>query len=163
MKKIIRLTESQLTDIIKNVIKEQSVNFSNSSSLDLQTILKIFKNKGFSIKRDSAYKILGHKETTGPVQNKKTGEFYWNYEFYVPLKPSKKEGVMGDQLWIGKRRESKVPIQNSNNTESENIIIGLSGPNHQVVVVKNGKIVSKNTMATDAVISMLQNYRSDFI
>jgi hypothetical protein len=135
-------------------------NISYSKKIDLTTIENIFKKKGYNFEKTDGYKLWGHKETSGPIQNKKTGEYAWNYEIYIPshdLLAKTYTEVRGEQLWVDKRR-----MINADNVESENIIIGLTGPNHQVVIKKNGKIIDTQSLTTQEVINLLNEYGVGF-
>jgi hypothetical protein len=140
MKKIVRLTESDLVRLVNKVIKEQS-----EQGLDSKAIKNLFTSKGYSFNPTSGYKLWGHKETNGPIKGK-DGKYVWNYEIYIPLKP-------GNQLWIDKRRNN-----GAGGTESENIIIDLNGPQHLVKQVKNGKTISTNTLDLNGVIKLINDY-----
>ncbi len=144
MKKVIRLTEDDLTRLVRRVIKEQS-----EQGADLKTIKNLFVSKGYSFGPASGYKLWGHKETTGPIQGK-DGKYLWNYEVYIPSKP-------GNELWIDKRRENGM-----GGTESENIIINLNGPQHMVKQVKNGKTINTQTLDLNGVSELIQNYKASF-
>lgn len=144
MKKILRLTESDLTRLVKRVIQEQS-----EQGEDLKTIKNLFVSKGYSFNPAGGYKLHGHKETTGPIKGK-DGKYVWNYEVYIPSKP-------GNQLWIDKRRRNEM-----GGTESENIIINLNGPEHMVKQVKNGKTINTQTLDLNRVLELIQDYKSSF-
>jgi hypothetical protein len=141
MKKVIRLTESELIRLVKNVISEQA---KLEQNMDLSTIKNLFKSKGYVFSQNGGYKLWGHKETTGPVKGK-DGKYAWNYEVYIPLKP-------GNELWIDKRRNNGM-----GGTESENIIINLNGPNHMVKQVKNGKTIGSNNLDFNGVSELIKN------
>ncbi len=143
MKKVIRLTESDLLRIVKKVVSEQL------ETLDIKTISNIFKSKGYKIGQESGYSFWAHKETTGPIHNPKTGEYYWNYEAYIPSGTS--------QLWVDRRRQDS-----KGNTESENIIIDLNGDNHKVITKKNGRTITTDNIPSNEVITMLNNYKASF-
>jgi hypothetical protein len=145
MKKIIRLTENDLTRIVKRVIMEQE-----EGKIDIPIIQNLFKQKGYSVESNSGFLFWAHKETSGPIQNTKTGNYYWNYETYIPAKP-------GNQLWIDRRRKD-----NKGGTESENIIINLNGPEHLIQYRKNGKLIKQDNFDTQSVLDLIKNYTVKF-
>jgi hypothetical protein len=146
MKKVIKLTESQLTNIIKKVVIEQ---MQSEQSMDLNTIKNLFKSKGYVFSQNDGYKLWGHKETSGPIKGK-DGKYVWNYEVYIPLKG-------GNQLWIDKRRKNEM-----GGTESENIIINLNGPKHMIKQVKNGKTIGSSNLDFNGVSELIKNYVTSF-
>jgi hypothetical protein len=140
-----KLTESDLVRIVKRVIKEQS-----EVKVDMPTIQKLFKEKGYKFEPQSGYSLYAHKETDGPIQDRKTGNYYWNYETYIPTKP-------GNQLWIDRRRGD-----GKSGTESENIIINLNGPEHSIQHRQNGKLIKQEKLNTQSVLDMINNYVAKF-
>ena len=145
----VRLTESELTRLIKRIVNEQS----NTSMLDINTIKQIFKSKGVVFKNNPDYLMYGTKTPSGPTFDQKTGKYAWNYEIYIPkVAPSPLTGEgSNNKLWVVKSR-GRSPY------ESVQILIDLNGPTHQVLTKINGKITKKENLSTSDVISMLNQY-----
>jgi hypothetical protein len=151
-----RIGVQEIVDFAK---KYKSLVFPENSSLmkeqsevkvDIPTIQKLFKEKGYKFEPQSGYSLYAHKETDGPIQDRKTGNYYWNYETYIPTKP-------GNQLWIDRRRGD-----GKSGTESENIIINLNGPEHSIQHRQNGKLIKQEKLNTQSVLDMINNYVAKF-
>lgn len=167
MKRKIQLTESELINVIKRIINEQmDMQFASDSvnknvkqnlktKINKDLLNRIFKKIGFILGSQSGYSFWAHKETKGPIQDKKTGKFYWNYEAYIPSQP-------GNELWVGKRRDN-----GKGGTESDYMIFNLSdkdGANrNRIKYFKNGKQYKNIDMTYVALATQLEYLISEFI
>jgi murein L,D-transpeptidase YcbB/YkuD len=92
MKKIIRLTENDLTNIIKRVIEEQEVNINYNKAIQCFLVKKGIK--------DNSGQVLKIDGSIGKLPNSKSAQAIQKYQ--------QKIGVTDDGVW-GNETKTKIP------------------------------------------------------